>query len=513
MSTCADPVERRRVLVAAILGASLGFIGASIVNVALPTFQSALGADATQIQWIVSGYNLSIAALLLSAGAFSDRIGHALTFKLGLAILVIASVTCGSAVTPTTMIIGRIVQGLAAALLVPSSLGLVNTTYPAETRGTAVGLWSSFSAVGAGIGPFFGGLLIEYLSWRYLFWMNVPIVILAWFLLERANVSKPRTPPRNAFDHIGAISSVLTLGFLTYAAIATSKFGITDPIVLSTFVAACIAGGAFIQRQRTTANPLLPLNLFHSRDFAAANIVTFLSYCTIGGGFYVMMLTWIQVQAYSPLAAGAITLPFMILTALLAHPVASIVRRFGAKIPLSLGTACLGVGFVSWAFPAVGTSFWLGYLPGVIITAIGIAMLVGPVTTVVVGAVPLSQSGLASGVNSAIARSAVLLSVAIMGAIHYAIFEYLMLIGLSEMTLDASANAAMRSELIKMAAASIPRTLSTLEQIALRELIDLSFLRASSRVMLIAGALSLLAAIIAFGFVGNSRAQRLSDAS
>jgi len=500
-----------RILVAAVLGASLAFMGASAVNVALPTFQSALGADATDLQWIVSAYNLSIAALLLSGGAFSDRHGHLATFRLGLMTYLAASVGCAIAWEPSILIVSRIFQGLAAALLVPSSLGLVNTVYPAHARGHAVGLWSSFSAVGTGMGPLFSGFLIVFISWRYIFWMNIPIVFLAWWLLasERRVVEKAR--PRRPFDWRGAIYSVLALGLFTYAAIESSKLGVTHPVVLSLAGVAALTGFLFIRTQLRTAEPLMPLTLFRSRNFTAINIVTFLAYWTIGGGFYVMMLTWIQIQGYSPLAAGAITLPFMLFTGGFAHPVGNLVRHIGPKLPLSGGVMLLGIGFLTFALPGVGTSFWTGYLPGVLITAAGVALLVAPITTVVMGSVELKQSGIASGINSAVARTATLLSVAVLGAIQFAAFETKANAGLDALDLRPDVEIHMRAQLVNMAAAEAPPDIDADLEQSFRAVIVDSFLYATRKIMLIAGVISILGAVIAFVFVDRPQRGSLLD--
>jgi len=499
------------ILAATVLGAGLGFMGASIVNVALPTFQTELGADATDIQWIVSAYNLAIAALLLSAGAFSDRHGHLKIFRLGLLICVGASIVCAVAWSPFVLIIGRALQGFASALLVPSSLGLVNTVFPAHNRGYAVGLWSSFSAVGGGLGPIFGGLAIEFASWQMMFLINLPIVGVVWWLLRgQTNANVPPHPQRR-FDWLGSIYSIVALGLLTFAAIESPRIGVTHPVTIGLFIVACVAGLLFLRTQQRSDAPLMPLTMFHSRNFAAANVVTFLTYCTIGGGFYVMMLTWIQIQGYSPLAAGAITLPFMLFTGGFAHTVSSLVRRIGPKLPLSSGALLLGVGFFTYALPAVGTSFWIGYLPGVLLTALGIALLVAPITTVVMGSVTLQQSGTASGINSAIARSAILLSVAVLGAVHFAQFEQMASMNLDQLSLDPALETRMRAELTKMGAAEIPGDTSPAIAAALKAVITESFMSATRFVLMIAGGLSILAAIIAFVSIDRPRRESLLD--
>ena len=508
-----DPGEPypTRILVAAILGAALGFLGASIVNVALPTFQTELGADATDLQWIVSAYNLAIAALLLSAGAFSDRKGHLKIFRLGLVTCVVASIVCATAREPSVLIIGRAFQGFASALLVPSSLGLVNNVYPAHARGYAVGLWSSFSAVGGGMGPIIGGFVIEFFSWPYIFWINVPIVLIVWWLLGSQPDTAVERRAQKPFDWAGAIYSVAALGLLTIASIESPSIGVFHPMILTLLVIAAAAGFLFIRTQRHSDAPLMPLSMFRSRNFAAANVVTFLAYCTIGGGFYVMMLTWIQIQGYSPLAAGAITLPFMLFTGGFAHSVSTLVRRIGPKLPLSSGVALLGFGFVTFALPGIGTSFWIGYLPGVLLTALGIALLVAPVTTVVMGSVELKQSGIASGINSAVARSAILLSVAVLGTIHFAQFERIATAGLNQLDLNPKLEIHMQAELINMAAAEIPDDTPRHTASAIHEVITGSFLQATRIILLIAGALSILGAIIAFIYIDRPDRESLLD--
>lgn len=492
-----------RVLVAAVIGASLGFIGASVVNVALPTFQLQLGADATDIQWIVSGYNLAIASFLLGAGAFSDRFGHYKTFCYGLLCYTGASILCGAATNPQLMIVARVIQGFAAALLVPSSLGLVNSAYPATSRGRAVGLWSSFSAVGAGLGPIIGGFMIDYASWRYMFWMNVPIALAAWWLLSTSHAISDTAHRDHPFDWTGAACSIATLGLFTFAAIETSVLGISHPLILAGFTLAAVGAWLFIRIQSRSPAPLMPLSMFHSRDFSAVNLATFLAYCTIGGGFYVMMLTWIQIQGYSPLAAGAITLPFMLFTAGLAHKVSNLVARIGPRIPLTAGMLLLAAGFFSWMLPAIGTPFVFGYLPGVLATALGIALIVGPVTTVVMGTVGVKQSGIASGVNSAVARSAILLSVAVLGAIHYGVFERTAAAQFAALALEPGLASYLRGELINMAAIDIPASVDATTRTAVAAAVDTAFLQAARLVMLIAGMLALTGAFVVYRYVGT----------
>ncbi len=503
MGATENPQNKSRLLLAAILGAGLGFLGSSIVNVALPTFQTELSADATDIQWIVSAFNLALAGLLLNAGAISDRRGHLVTFRLGLITYGCASIVCAMAWTAEVLIVGRALQGLGSALLIPSSLGLVNTAHAAHERGRAVGLWSSYSAVVGGTAPLIAGVLLAITSWRYLFWINVPIAIVVWRLLDSSNIQVPEVRPAKVFDWFGACFSVLALGFLTFAAIESSTLGLRNPIVLLSLGSGLAAGYLFIRSQGRSAHPLMPLDMFHSRNFSAANIVTFLAYSSMGGGFYVMMLTWIQIQGYSPLAAGAITLPFMLFTAGLAHPIANLVRRIGPRLPLATGVLLLGLGFMSFSFAEVGTNFWTGYLPGILLSALGIALIVAPLTTVIMGSVDVSQSGTASGINSAVARTAILLSVGILGAIHIAQFESTASNALVELNLDAALEVHMHAELINMAAANIPHDIEPELQNAIHTVIVDSFMHAALVVTRIAGALSILGALIAFLAIGR----------
>ena len=497
-------------LTAAIVGAGLGFLGASVVNVALPTFQVELGASASQIQWIVSAYNLAIAALLLSAGAFSDRYGHLGVFRFGLATYGIASVICAVTTTADILIAARALQGLAAAVLIPSSIGLVNTTYPAHARAHAVGLWSNFSALGGGLGPLFGGTMIALLSWRWMFWVNLPLVCFAWWQLQRgtkfvAGGTAADTVRTDSFDWQGAIYSIVALGFATVAIIGSARLGVSHPKTLGFMAVAVLFAILFLYSQSIHKTPIVPLSLFRSQNFVAANIVTFLTYSTIGGGFYIMMLHWIQIEHYSTLAAGALTLPFLMCTAGLAHPVSRLTRRIGAKLPMTAGASGLGLGFASFAAASPDVSFWIAYFPGILLSAVGITLLVAPVTMVVMGEVSLNQSGLASGINSAVARSAILLSVATLGAIHYTTFFDHAAAALAELALDPADRAFARGELINMAAAKLPANIDIASAQALRAAIEDSFVHAVRLTMLIAAGLSLLAALVAFILIEQPR--------
>ena len=505
-STASRGTRPQLVLISAVLGASLAYVGASIVNVALPTLQRVLGADATQLQWIVSGYNLAIAALLLSAGAFADRFGHYRTFRAGLVTYAMASAICACATRPEMLIAGRLLQGIAAALLVPSSLGLVTTNHEPADRAHAVSLWSSFSAVGAGMGPLVGGMLIDNAAWPFVFWMNLPVVAVAWWLLTRAApvaavVNRAHTP----FHWRSASLAILALGSGTYALIESAAKGLTDPWCAGMAAASIICAWRFVRYQQHPDAALIPISVFRSRNFTMANVATFLAYCAIGGGFYVMMLTWIDVQGYSATAAGAITLPFMLMTAGLAQPVGRIVRRFGPKLPLALGMSLLGLGFLTWIPAEVGTSFWLGYMPGVVLTATGIGLFVGPVTSVVVGDVDVSLSGVASGINSAVARSATLLSVAALGAVHFASFDNAAQLLIADIDLTPATTAALHAELIHLTAAEIPAHVPTATRLLIESALDQAFLHATRKVAFLAGSLAIAAALIAFIFIGGTR--------
>src|SRR5256714_14644232 len=324
------------VLAATILGSSMAFIDGTVVNVALPALQSDLHATVPDVQWVVESYALFLAALLLVGGSLGDHFGRRLAFVIGVCLFAIASVGCGLALNVNQLIAARAVQGVGGALLVPGSLAIISASFDEERRGQAIGTWSGFTAITTAFGPVLGGWLIEHVSWRAVFFINVPIALVV-VLISLRHVAESSDEEKARVDWIGAILAVLGLAALVYGLIESSRLGVTNRSVGIVLVLAVVLLIVFIFVEARRPHPMLPLALFRSPVFAGTNLLTFLLYAALSGTLFFLPLNLIQVQHYSPTAAGAVLLPFIIIMSLLSRWSGGLVVRYGPKLPLVIG--------------------------------------------------------------------------------------------------------------------------------------------------------------------------------
>lgn len=407
--------RRGRITLAALtLGSGMAILDGSVVNIALRTIGTDLGASLAELQWVINGYSLSLASLVLVGGALGDRLGRRRVYLAGMAGFLLASALCGLAQTPGQLIALRVLQGVGAALLTPGALSIIQASFRVEDRASAIGTWAGVSGVASAIGPFVGGWLVDHGGWRWIFWLNVPLglVVFALTLYAAPETRDPKATGR--FDTTGALLTVLALGSLTQALTsAGSGFG------WQTWVAggvALVAGVGWVVSARHTEQPLIPLDLFRSRVFSAANAMTFLVYGALGGVFFVLVLQ-LQVSAgWSALNAGLSALPVTVALLLLSSRAAAVSARIGPRLPMTVGPLVCAAGVVMLIGVGPGTG-WLGVLPGMVVFSLGLAALVSPLTAAVLAAVPDGQAGVASGANNAVARAGSLLAVAALPAI------------------------------------------------------------------------------------------------
>ncbi|MFI7494868.1 MFS transporter [Kocuria sp. M4R2S49] len=400
------------VLAATVLGSALTFIDTTVVSIALPAVGADLGAGSTGLTWVVNGYTLSLAALVLLGGSLGDRYGRRRIFLIGVACFAGASALCGLAPDVTVLVAARAVQGIGGALLVPTALAILQSSFVPGDRARAIGAWSGLTGVASAVGPFAGGWLVQTTSWRWVFLINLPLA-LAVALIARRHVPESRDPAASPqLDVPGAALLVTGLGALTLGLTAAAG---DDPSVPGTAGALAAGAGlltAFLLRERRAVSPLLPPALLGERLFVAANVITFVVYAGLGAVFFVLVVA-LQVGAgFSPVAAGLSLLPVTVLMLLLSPSAGALAHRAGPRLPMTAGPliAALGVLLLGRAGP--GAHYLLEVLLPAAVFGAGLTLLVTPLTATVLGALPTEQAGLASGVNNAVARTAGLLAVA-----------------------------------------------------------------------------------------------------
>ena len=405
------------VLAATILGSGIVLIDGTVVNVALPVIQDKLNASAADAQWIVESYALFLAALILVGGSMGDHFGRRRVFTIGVGLFALASVWCGLAPNAEQLIAARAVQGVGGALLVPGSLAIISASFAEDQRGRAIGTWVGFTAIIAAAGPLVGGWLVENISWRWAFLINVPLAVVV-ILISYRHVPESRDDElTGGLDWLGAVLATIGLGALVFGLIETPARGMGDTLVLASLLGGTAALAAFVLREAQARSPMMPLGLFASRTFGGANLLTFLLYAALGGGLYYLPFNLIQVQGYTATGAAAALVPMFVLLFLFSRSTGGIVVRFGTKLPLIIGPSIAAVGFTAFSLPGIGGSYWTTFFPAIVALGIGMTITMAPLTTAVMGAVPSHEADTASGVNNAVARAAALLAVAVLGIV------------------------------------------------------------------------------------------------
>jgi EmrB/QacA subfamily drug resistance transporter len=400
------------VLAVTILGSAIGFLDATVVNVALPQIGAELDADVAGLQWIINGYGLTLAALILLGGSFADRFGRRRIFTLGVVWFTVASVLCAIAPDEGLLIAARVLQGVGAAFVTPGSLAIIESTFRRKDRARAIGAWSALSGIAAAVGPLLGGFLVDAVSWRAIFLLNVPVGI-AVVLAAARHVPESRDETvTGGLDYAGSALATLALAGSTYALIEAPVQGLRSVPVLAALAVGLVAAGGFVARERRAASPMLPLSIFASRQFASANLVTLVVYAALGGVFFLLVVFLQTSLGYSPVAAGAAALPVTVLMLLLSARSGALAERIGPRIPLTVGPLLLGAGMLLMTTIDQGDSYVAGVLPPVAVFGLGLAATVAPVTATALAAADERHSGVASGVNNAVSRFAGLLAVA-----------------------------------------------------------------------------------------------------
>jgi EmrB/QacA subfamily drug resistance transporter len=411
-----DARAKRLTLLACILGSAIVFVDQTVVNVALPALREDLGASLADQQWVVESYLLLLASLVLVGGSLGDLYGRRRIFAIGVAGFGAASLICAVAPSVGLLIVARALQGAFGALLVPSSLAIITSVFGPLERPAAIGSWTAGTSAAIAVGPPLGGLLVDALSWRVIFAMNVPLVLVCLWLIARA---VPECPGDGAhrIDVPGALLCVLGLAGPVYALIEQPRLGWSDPAVWIPLLAGIGACGAFVAYERRAPDPMLPLSVFRSRNFAIGNLVTFVVYAGLGAATFFIALFLQQIAGYSAFEAGLSLLPITLILVTLARRFGALSARVGPRLPMTVGPLVGGAGLLAFARLDEHADYLTGVLPAGLIFGLGLAMTVAPLTATVLEAADRSYAGIASGVNNAVARVASLLAIAAVVAV------------------------------------------------------------------------------------------------
>ena len=493
----------RWVLAATILASSMAFIDGTVVNVALAALQTNLSATATDVQWVIESYALFLSALLLVGGSLGDHYGRRRIFLLGVAIFAVASAACGLAGDIHQLIVARAFQGFGAALLVPGSLAIISNSFSEQERGRAIGLWSGFSAITTGVGPVLGGWLIEHVSWRAVFFINLPLALVV-ILISLRHVAENTDRASSRVDWFGAILAALGLGALVYGLIESAQVGFNDRSVIMALAAGVVVLILFLFVESRLSQPMLPLTLFRSRTFAGTNLLTFLLYAALGGTLFFLPLNLIQVQRYSPTSAGAALLPFILIMSFLSRWSGGLVARYGPKLPLVVGPVITAVGYLLFLLPGIGGNYWTNFFLPTVVLGLGMAITVAPLTTTVMGSIGQNRAGTASGVNNAVARTASLIAIAVLGVVMLHVFKTHLDHRLISANLPSSVVQSVQTQSTRLAAIDVPQNLNAETRQVIRRAIDESFVSGFRWVMVIGAALAGASAVTALFWIGGT---------
>jgi len=475
----------------------MAFIDSTVVNVALPALQASLHATVVGVQWVVESYGLFLGALILVGGSLGDRFGRRLMFLVGVGIFATASIACGFASNIQQLVIGRSVQGVGAAFLVPGSLSIISASFDQRTRGQAIGTWSGFTAITTAVGPVLGGWLIEHASWRWAFFINVPLAAVVIAISLRC-IPESRNATARPVDWLGTLVATVGLAGAVYGLIESTRLGWGHPLVFGSLSVgvACLIGFVFVETW--VSSPMVPLAMFESRSFSGANLFTLFLYAALGIFFFLFPMNLIQVQGYSPTAAGAAVLPLILLIFFLSRWSGGLVTHYGPRTPLVTGPLIAATGFVLFAVPGVEASYWKAFFLAFVVLGLGMAISVAPLTTVVMSSVGQDRAGTASGINNAVARLAGLVAIAILGIVMVKVFSFDLNRSLAGRQLPPGILQYIQSNEIKLAGLDLPSGLEADTTTMVRESIFRAFIFGFRTVLLICAGLSLVSALVAW---------------
>jgi EmrB/QacA subfamily drug resistance transporter len=499
------------VLAATVLGSSMAFIDGTVVNVALPALQSNLHATVVDVQWVIESYGLFLSALILIGGVLGDSLGRRRMFLLGVCLFGAASAGCGLSSSIQSLVIWRSVQGIAAAFLVPGSLAIISASFEESSRGKAIGTWSGFTAITMALGPVLGGYLIEHVSWRWVFFINLPLAALV-IVISLRHVPESRSANSQQIDWLGATVGTLGLTGLIYGFVESAHLGWGSPRIIGSLILGLFALVLFVFIEMRVTAPMVPLDLFKRRAFAGANLLTLFLYSALGAFFFLFPLNLIQIQKYSATATGAAGLPMIVLMFSLSRWSGGLVARYGSKLPLVVGPLIAAAGFLLFAIPSLSSNYWNTFFPAFVVLGLGMAISVAPLTTTVMGSVEQDRAGTASGINNAVARVAGVLAIAVLGAVMVSAFAYSLRASVGHLRLDSKTSQVLESNVNKLGALEVPANQDKPTKETIRTAIAQAFVVGFRIVILICAGLALLSSLVAWRMIPSRTAEMANSA-
>ena len=487
------------VLAATILGSSMVSIDGTALSVALPIIQKDLAVPLSTVLWVVNAYSLGLAALMLLGGSAGDHYGRRRVFVIGIVLFTVMSLICGLSASAPQLIAARALQGLGGALLVPANLAIIGAVFDERERGKAIGTWAAFAAVTGALGPVLGGWLVDTISWRAVFFLNLPIALVTLFITWRYMPETRNPEAADKLDWPGAVLVTAALGTLALGLTEAGNAGWDHPLVVAALVAAfCLLIG-FIRTESLRASPMVPLGLFRSRNFSGANLLTLFLYAALAGVFFLLPFNLIQVQKFAATTTGAVFLPVTVIIAGLSRWSGALQDRIGARWPLVIGPVITAIGFALLARSGAGGSYWTDFFPPMVMIGLGMAVVVSPLTTTVMNSVSETQTGIASGINNSVEEVSSLLAVALSGTVALAIFQQALPAHLALAGFDPSSDIARAVEVIgkTLTAGPIPSFVQGADRVQLEAAVSLAFLDSFRAMMLAAAAIALFSAAFA----------------
>lgn len=491
------------ILAATIIGAGMVYLDGTVVTVALPQIQKDFKATLSGVQWLIDIYILFLTVPILVAGSLSDRYGRRKMFNIGLVGFALASAACGAAADMRLLLLARIFQGIFGAVMLPGSLAILNATFSADVRGRTVGTWAAFTSITTAIGPLLGGWLVDNVSWRAAFFINLPLALVTLFLsLRYVPESKSDAAPERQ-DWLGAALITVGLGGLIFGLIEGPKRGWGDLLVWGSLATSltCLAG--FVLTELKTAHPMVPFSLFKHRGFSGVTLVTFILYFAMSGVFFFFTLNLQQIQGFSATQAGAAFMPIILLLFFISRPAGAYADKFGPRLPMIVGPLVIAAGFFMYLIPGVTANYWLTFFPATVVFAAGLGITVTPLTTVAMGTIPTHLSGLASGVSNAVSRVATMLAVALLGFVMVLQFDASLTNRTRLLPLSAQDRVLLEREALNLGGASAPPHLDPATQTRIEAAIDEAFVDSFRVMMALCGGLAVLAAAVSAKTIGS----------